>query len=96
MLTPRSASKSISSSSSSLRRESLRRPDKRDALRASFLAVGKAVLITTIVLGAGFLSLVFSVVPTTRLFGVFAFAGLLAALIGDLILLPALLMLRRR
>lgn len=70
--------------------------DPRQVLRNSFLAVGKAILITTIVLGAGFSSLVFSSVPTTQTFGIFAVAGLFAALIGDLILLPALLMLRRR
>ena len=66
------------------------------ALRAAFLTVGKAICITTVILVVGFGVVVFSEVPTNRLFAGLIGVGLLAALVGDLVLLPALLALRTK
>ncbi len=63
----------------------------RAALRRAFLKVGSAVGVTTIVLVAGYSIVVFSQVPTNRLFALLISVGLLGALLGDLIFLPALL-----
>ena len=59
-------------------------------------AVGEAIGFTTLVLFAGFGVVVFSAVPTNKLFAVMTCLGLLAALVGDLVLLPAWLALRMR
>jgi predicted RND superfamily exporter protein len=61
------------------------------ALRRTGLAVGKAVFSTTVVLLAGFGSVGISEIPVTRLFSMLACMMLAAALVGDLILLPAML-----
>ncbi len=55
------------------------------------MAVGKAVLSTTVVLLAGFGSVGISEIPVTRLFSMLACMMLASALIGDLIILPAML-----
>jgi uncharacterized protein len=60
-----------------------------EALLAAFMAVGRALVMTTAALGSGFAVSLFSSLPTTRLFALIVTVGLLAALIGDLILLPA-------
>jgi predicted RND superfamily exporter protein len=60
------------------------------AIRASHV-VGRAILSTTAVLGCGWGAVVFSSVPTNRLFAVLIVIGLGGALVGDLILLPAML-----
>ena len=73
------------------RAERLRgRPPEEAAVRA-VTAVGRALAITTLVLVGGWGMLLLSEVPTTQLFGVIGLVGLTAALVGDLILLPAML-----
>ena len=73
------------------RAERLRgRPPEEAAVRA-VTAVGRALVITTLVLVGGWGMLLLSEVPTTQLFGVIGLVGLTAALVGDLILLPAML-----
>ena len=75
---------------SRLRRERRKGIEHLAALRSTFLTVGKAIAITTVILMAGFGVVVFSEVPTNRLFAVLLVTGLLGALLGDLILLPAM------
>lgn len=65
--------------------------DVKAALRRTGMAVGKAVLSTTVVLLAGFGSVGISEIPVTRLFSMLACMMLASALIGDLIILPAML-----
>lgn len=61
------------------------------SIRRSFSSVGKALVITTIILLAGFGSVVLSNMPHHKLFGMMACATLTAALIGDMLFLPAML-----
>lgn len=65
--------------------------DVTAALYRTGMAVGKAVLSTTVVLLAGFGSVGISEIPVTRLFSMLACMMLASALIGDLIILPAML-----
>jgi predicted RND superfamily exporter protein len=62
-----------------------------DVLRRSFRTVGKAVVVTTAVFVTGLGLLLFSDLPGLRMFGQISCIGLIMALLGDLILLPALL-----
>ncbi len=61
------------------------------AIMDSFTHVGCAIIVTSIVLILGFLVLVFASVKTVFYFGLLTAIAVLAALIGDLILLPILL-----
>ena len=61
------------------------------ALVRTYRIAGKAVVTTTLILSAQFLMLVFSDFVPTRNFGLLTAAGLVAALLFDLLLLPALL-----
>lgn len=65
--------------------------DVRAALRRSFHAVGSAVITTTMVLLTGFGSVLTSEMPSSRLFAWLSCTAYSTAIIGDLILLPALL-----
>jgi uncharacterized protein len=73
------------------RRELRLRGDRVEAAVHAFLSVGRALAVTTVILVGSWGALLFSQVPTTVLFGKIAVIGLLAALIGDLIFLPAML-----
>ena len=65
--------------------------DRRAAVRLAYRRCGKAMLQTTIICGLGMLVFGFSsFVPTARFAGLM-FTLLLVALVGDLLLLPALL-----
>lgn len=66
--------------------------DATVALARSYREAGRAVVVTTIILSAQFLILVFSDFVPTRNFGLLTTIGLFAALVFDLMLLPALLM----
>ncbi|MDG1347223.1 MAG: efflux RND transporter permease subunit, partial [Crocinitomicaceae bacterium] len=66
---------------------------KMYALKRSFLTTGKAMIITTFILCAGFILLVFSSFLGTAIMGVLLCLTLFLALIVDLTLLPVLLML---
>ena len=61
------------------------------SLHRTFVAVGNALVMTTIVLVAGFASVFVSPLPTHHLFANVACTTIAAALIGDLVILPALL-----
>jgi len=63
------------------------------ALKRSYLTTGKAMLITTFILCAGFILLVFSSFQGTVVMGVLLCFTLFLALIADLTLLPVLLLL---
>jgi len=78
------------------RLELTRTADEREAVVQAFLSVGSALAATTAILLAGLAVLFLSDIPTTRLFAGLACAGLGAALLGDLVLLPAMLVAFRR
>jgi len=61
------------------------------ALRNTFLSTGKAMIITTIIICAGFASLVFSDFKSTYYVGLMISLTLIVALLADLILLPILI-----
>ncbi len=75
------------------RRELHSSPNVEHAVRSAFFSVGRAIVITTLVLMLGFGCLAFSAVPLNQLFAGLACLGLAGALLGDLLLLPALLVL---
>ncbi len=79
-----------------LRREE--RPDEDPALaiRRARVLVGPAIILTTIVLVLGLGVTVFSDLPSLRLFGRVCAVTLAASLIGDLVFLPATIVLWRR
>jgi predicted RND superfamily exporter protein len=70
------------------------RPDEHPSLgikRAATL-VGPALILTTLVLAFGLGVTIFSDLPSLRLFGWLSAFTLIAALIGDLLILPATVM----
>lgn len=62
------------------------------AVRRTFISTGKAIVITTIILLGGFVSLLFSSFLSTFYIGLFVSLTLLFAMITDLTLLPLLLL----
>ena len=66
--------------------------DKDRSLRDSILHVGRPILFTTIAIGLGFAVLLFSSFKPTAIFGLLMVITMLAALIGDLLILPALML----
>lgn len=65
--------------------------DVDEAIRRSFLSVGAALITTTLVLVSGFATVLGSQMPAHRIFAGMAVSTIGTALIGDLILLPAML-----
>eukprot|EP00913_Durusdinium_trenchii_P028335 g26563.t1 len=65
--------------------------DVDEALRRSVQAVGSALLITTMVLIVGFSITLTSAIPSNRMFGALSCCAIGSALIGDLVVLPAML-----
>jgi len=65
--------------------------DVEGALARSIIGVGTALLMTTVVLVAGFATVISSELPGNRTFGLMACSTIGAALVGDLIILPAML-----
>lgn len=63
------------------------------ALKRTYLSTGKAIVITSIILSGGFLSLTFSDFIGSYYIGLLTSLTLLFALLADIILLPALLLL---
>ncbi len=63
-----------------------------DAIRRAFTGAGTGMIMTTLVLIAGFLTVVFSDMREQRIFAMMGALTLAAALFGDLVLLPALLL----
>ncbi|MEE8468811.1 MAG: MMPL family transporter [Planctomycetota bacterium] len=76
---------------SRFRRELALDGDVEEAVVRAFMAVGRALVVTTSVLVGGFSVMFLSVIPTTQLFALIGIVGMLAALVGDLFLLPAIL-----
>ena len=66
--------------------------DKDRALRDTVKSVGKPIIFTTLTISIGFFVLMFSHFQPTAVFGFLMVVTMLAALIGDLILLPALML----
>ena len=62
------------------------------ALKNTYLSTGKAIILTTIILCSGFLSLTISSVETSYYVGLLVTLALLFAVVADLVLLPALLL----
>jgi predicted RND superfamily exporter protein len=65
--------------------------DVAEAVRRSFLGVGAAMVTTTIVLVCGFATVLASQMPSHRIFAGMAVSSIGTAILGDLILLPAML-----
>lgn len=65
--------------------------DAPTAIRHTFMTVGSALVMTTVVMVSGFASVMTSQLPTHVLFAAMACSTIGAALIGDLVILPALL-----
>lgn len=61
------------------------------AILNAFERVGAALLVTTLIIGGGFAAAMASEMPALVLFGALSCSALFSALIGDLVLLPALL-----
>jgi signal transduction histidine kinase len=66
--------------------------DKDRSLRDSIQHVGRPVLFTTVAIGLGFAVLLFSSFKPTAIFGLLMVITMLAAVIGDLIILPTLML----
>ena len=65
--------------------------DLYSALKSSFVQSGKAIIITTFIISAGFMALMFSDFKSIAQTGLFVSLCLLFALVLDLFLLPAIL-----
>lgn len=73
------------------REEQIHQPDRRLALHQAFQGVGTGMIMTTIVLVAGFSSVLISETRDHHVFGILGVITLISALICDLFLLPSLL-----
>jgi len=62
------------------------------SLKRTYLSTGKAIVLTTLILCGGFVSLIFSDFKSTFLIGVYVGLILFVAVITDLLLLPVILM----
>ena len=63
------------------------------AIKRTFISAGKAIIITSCILAAGFLTLVLSTFDATFYVGLFVSLTLVFAVISDLFLLPVLILL---
>jgi predicted RND superfamily exporter protein len=66
--------------------------DDREAIRRAFAGAGTGMIMTTLVLVVGFATVIFSDMREQRIFATMGALTVAAALLGDLILLPALLL----
>ncbi len=73
------------------REEQQHQPDRKLALQQAFQGVGTGMIMTTIVLVAGFSSVLISETRDHRVFGILGIITLISALVCDLFLLPSLL-----
>jgi predicted RND superfamily exporter protein len=64
---------------------------RKEAIRKTFEAVGTSMLMTTMVLVVGFTTVTFSDMRDQRIFATMGVLTMLTAMIGDLVILPALL-----
>lgn len=79
-----------------LRLETRSGEDPAIGVKRATVLVGPALLLTTVVLACGLGVTVFSDLPSLRLFGRLTAITLVAALIGDLLILPAAMLMARR
>lgn len=70
--------------------------DPEFGVKRATVLIGPALILTTIVLACGLAVAMFSDLPSLRLFGRLCVVTLIAALIGDLMILPATVLLVRR
>ena len=70
-----------------------RRESQTLACLQTYRSVGEVIVLTTVVLVCGFATMTLSGSPAIRLFGLLSCITLVAALVGDLIFLPAMLLL---
>ena len=75
------------------RRHFDRTGDARESARLTLLGAGRAMLITSLVLTGGFLTLTLAELPNLSRFGILLALTLILALLADFILAPALMML---
>lgn len=68
-----------------------RSKDRKQAIRNTFEAVGTSMLMTTMVLVVGFTTVTFSDMRDQRIFASMGVLTMLTAMIGDLVILPAML-----
>jgi uncharacterized protein len=66
--------------------------DKDRAMRATIMTVGRPIIYTTLTIGIGFSVLLFSHFQPTATFGLLMVITMISALVGDMILLPTLMM----
>jgi uncharacterized protein len=66
--------------------------DKDRAMRETILAVGRPIVFTSLTIGIGFSVLLFSHFQPTAIFGLLMVITTASALVGDMILLPALML----
>ena len=76
--------------------ERRRQPTTEAAVTATFLGAGHPIVLTSLLLVAGFGVLSMSELTSTRHFGILSSVTMVAALVGDLLLLPSLLHLGKR
>ncbi len=79
-----------------LRLETNPNEDPAIGIKRATVLVGPALILTTLVLACGLAVTMFSDLPSLRLFGRLSAVTLVAALIGDLFILPSTLMLVRK
>lgn len=77
------------------RREQRSRAEIAPAVLATFRGTGSAILITSVLLAIGFASLLLSAFPISQTFGLLMLVTVLAAIVGDLLILPACLVILR-
>jgi predicted RND superfamily exporter protein len=66
--------------------------DKDRALHDTIKSVGKPIIFTTLTIGVGFSVLLFSHFKPTAVFGLLMVVTMLSALVGDLLILPSLML----
>ena len=81
---------------SRLRIETSRTPDLRKGVAATISRIGPVLILTTLVLIAGLSATIISDLPSMRLFGKLFMTTLGAAIIGDLLFLPAIILAARK
>ena len=81
---------------SQYRRRRVRGDTARDAIRSSVFHVGRAVVVTSVALALGFLTLMTSAWETISSFGFFVSVAILVALVAALFVLPAIIFAFRR
>ena len=73
------------------REEQLLVDSDEEAIRRAFTGVGTALIMTTVILVAGFSTVIFSDMRDQRIFAIMSGLTISSALFGDLVFLPALL-----